>query len=308
MNTIISIDCGTTSTRCIVFNDHHGIEHIESSELQLSHPFPQWVEQSTNEIWLQTYSCLSKTFDCISPSSVAAIAITNQRETAIIWDRVTGEPIGPAISWQCRRSADQCDQYSDHAPMIRQKTGLPLDPYFTATKYQWLLRHCDSATELLNKNQLCFGTVDTWILWKLTNGNAYATDVTNASRTMLYNIHTLSYDNELCTLFNIPIDALPRVYPSSHLFGHTTIHGTTIPIQSMIGDQQAALFAQCGRSTNMIKNTYGTGLFLMANTGSNIIHSNDLVSTIAIGIDGCVDYAIEGSVFTGELSNSMVTR
>ena len=299
MSIILSIDCGTTSTRAIAFDESQNILHIEQKELSLQYPNPDWVEQSPDHIWQSTHECLDLLLSHIDLSSVHAIGITNQRETTIMWNKATGSAIGPAISWQCRRTADACAALSDHKQYIKATTGLPLDPYFSASKFQWLLNHYPEAQSLLHNDQLCFGTVDTWLLWNLTNGQSYATDVTNASRTMLYNIQTLSYDDTLCDLFQIPKATLPTVHPSAHHFGDYTHKNHTIPIHSMIGDQQSALFAQCSRSNNMIKNTYGTGLFLMANTGSTIVESSNLVSTIAIGIDQTVDYAIEGSVFTG---------
>ncbi len=300
MKSILSIDCGTTSTRAILFDHSQNIIASSQLNLALSHPKPDWIEQDPNEIWVKTHECLNKIIDNVSESVIHAIGITNQRETAIIWNKDTGEPIGPAISWQCRRTSNICKELITHSKLIKKRTGLPLDPYFSATKFQWLLKEYPETNFLIKENKLCFGTVDTWILWKLTNGTSYATDVTNASRTMLYNIQTLSYDDTLCDLFGIPQELLPTVYHSSHNFGtYRTKNNIAIPIQGIIGDQQAALYAQCGQKNNMIKNTYGTGLFLMANTGSTIIQSDSMVSTIAIGINDTIDYAIEGSVFTG---------
>ena len=300
MNLILSIDCGTTSTRVIVFDEHQNLLFQSQLDLSLSHPNEDWIEQDPMEIWKKTHECLDHVIDNVSETTIRAIGITNQRETAIIWNKHTGKPIGPAISWQCRRTYNQCLKLSKYSSLIKEKTGLPLDPYFSATKFQWLLNEYSETTDLIDEKNLCLGTVDSWILWNLTNGASYATDVTNASRTMLYNIKTLSYDDELCELFNIPKDLLPSVYHSSHNFGsYITKNKTKLPIHGIIGDQQAALYAQCGQKQNMLKNTYGTGLFLMANTGSTIVNSESMLSTIAIGINNTITYAIEGSVFTG---------
>ena len=300
MNLILSIDCGTTSTRVIVFDQYQKLLFQSQLDLALSHPNENCIEQDPMEIWNKTHHCLNHAIDNVPETSIRAIGITNQRETAIIWNKDTGKPIGPAISWQCRRTSDQCLKLSKYSSLIKQKTGLPLDPYFSATKFQWLLNEYSETKSLLDEKKLYLGTVDSWILWNLTNGASFATDVTNASRTMLYNIKTLSYDDDLCELFNIPKDLLPTVYHSSHNFGsYTTKNNTKLPIQGIIGDQQAALYAQCGQEQNMLKNTYGTGLFLMANTGSQVVESESMLSTIAIGIDNTINYAIEGSVFTG---------
>ena len=299
MGIILAIDSGTTSTRVIAFDSNFKIQHIEQAELPLMHPQPEWVEQDPNTIWQRTKHCLDETIKTVGTHNIKAIGITNQRETSLAWQKSTHEALGPAINWQCRRTANRCKELDSHAASIKQKTGLPLDAYFSATKFEWHIQHTATVNDLIKQNDLCFGTVDAWLLWNLTNGGSFKTDVTNASRTMLFNINNLEYDAQLCDLFGIPIGALPKVQDSIAHFGDYIVDDVRIPIQSMIGDQQAALYAQCGQNQGQIKNTYGTGLFMMANTGSSIVQTNDLISTIAIGINGKVNYAIEGSVFTG---------
>ena len=299
MGKILAIDSGTTSTRVIAFNDQFDIDHIEQAELPLFHPQPDWVEQDPGTIWQLTKQCLDATIGTIGVQNIDAISITNQRETSIAWQKSTHKPLGPAINWQCRRTANRCNELKTHSTAIKQKTGLPLDAYFSASKFEWHSQYTPSVNALIEQNDLCFGTVDAWLLWNLTNGESFKTDVTNASRTMLFNIQTLAYDPDLCNLFGVPMTALPQVEHSHTHFGDYTIDNVRIPIQGMIGDQQAALYAQCGQNQGQIKNTYGTGLFMMANTGSRIVQTNDLISTIAIGMNGQVDYAIEGAVFTG---------
>ena len=227
------------------------------------------------------------------------MGITNQRETTVLWDKQTGLPLHNAIVWQCRRTTDRCTELSDYAPLIKEKTGLFLDPYFSATKIEWLLKNSSSVRDAVTNKNACFGTIDSWILYKLTQGQHHATDVSNASRTMLFNIKRLEWDSELLDLFNIPDHILPHVYDSDAYFGDAICLDKRIPIHAMIGDQQAALFAQCGMNKNHIKNTYGTGLFLVANTGDTIINSEKLVSTIAWKIKNELNYALEGSVFIG---------
>lgn len=299
MGKILTIDCGTTSTRVIAFNKKYQVEHIEQAELALIHPQPDWVEQDPATIWQLTKQCLDATIKAVGIQNIDAIGITNQRETSIAWQKSTHQALGPAINWQCRRTANRCNAINEYSTIIKQKTGLPLDAYFSASKFEWHIKNTPNVQRLLKHQDICFGTVDTWLLWNLTNGESFKTDVTNASRTMLYNIQTLSYDPELCNLFGVPITALPKVELSCTHFGNYTINNIKIPIQGIIGDQQAALYAQCGQNQGQIKNTYGTGLFMMANTGSSIVQTNDLISTIAIGMNGQVDYAIEGAVFTG---------
>jgi glycerol kinase len=300
MSIILAIDCGTTSTRVLAFDQNQTIVHTEQRDLPLEHPQPDWVEQCPSTLWKLTKECLDACIQHIGTNNIHAIGITNQRETCLLWDMSTGTPIGPAISWQCRRTTKQCQALSMHADTIKASTGLPLDPYFSATKWQWLLEHHkDTVAPHLQNNTLALGTIDTWLLWNLTQGNTYATDVTNASRTMLFNIQSLTFDQTLCDLFNIPINILPKVLPSCANFGTYTFNNTAIPIHAVIGDQQSALFAQCQNQPGTLKNTYGTGLFLMANTQQTIVTTKHLITTIAIGINNQTYYAIEGSVFTG---------
>ena len=298
MPIILAIDCGTTSTRVIAFKDPNTILSVAQKPLPISHPNLGWAEQDPSLMWQLTRTCLDQVISRVGASNVHAIGITNQRETAIAWQKSSGKPIAPAISWQCRRTKSRCNDLLPYASMIKEKTGLPMDPYFSATKFEWLLQTHHRAQSLLENDDLCFGTVDAWLLFNLTNGAFFSTDVTNASRTMLFNINTCRYDPELCELFNIPISALPNVYPSVHDFGHYKMDDVSIPIRSIIGDQQSALFAQCGLGVGQIKNTYGTGLFIMTNTGSQVVNTADLISTIAIGLNGKSYYALEGSIFT----------
>jgi glycerol kinase len=272
---------------------------MAQSELPLQHPHPEWVEQDAALIWTQTKQCLDETIAKIGAKNIQSIGITNQRETSIAWQKSTGMALGAAINWQCRRSASRCEELSEHAEIIKQKTGLPLDAYFSASKFEWHIKNTPNVQHLLNLQDICFGTVDAWILWHLTEGKSHATDITNASRTMLFNISTRTYDTQLCHIFGIPITSLPNVQPSIGHFGNYIIKDASIPIQGMIGDQQAALYAQCGQQQGVIKNTYGTGLFMMANTGPHMVQTNHLITTIAIGVADQVSYAIEGSVFTG---------
>jgi glycerol kinase len=298
MTVIIAIDCGTTSTRAIAFDESGAIIHQEQRALKRHCPRPDWVEHDPHDLWIQTRDCLDQIIAQVTVP-IHAIGLTNQRETALVWQKSSGKPLGPAISWQCRRTAAMCQQYDADRDRIKAKTGLLLDPYFSATKFKW---HCDTVSDiaaLMHQKDICFGTVDSWLLWHLTNGDTFATDITNASRTLLVNIHTGDYDADLCAMFGIPTHSLPRIMNSADDYGVYTSAKGPIPIHGVLGDQQAALFAHCGRRSGVIKNTYGTGLFVMANTGSTPIQSPDLLTTVAIGINGTVDYALEGSVFTG---------
>lgn len=302
---ILSLDQGTTSSRAILFDKSGNIASIAQKEFAQIFPKEGWVEHDPMTIWSTQISVATEALLKIGASweSIAGIGITNQRETTIVWDRESGAPIYNAIVWQCRRTADvaeklEKDGYSD---MIRNKTGLLPDPYFSATKIQWILQNVEGAREKAEAGELCFGTVDTWLLWNLTGGKSFATDYSNASRTMLFNIHTLSWDEELLALFDIPKSMLPEVFPSSHIFGHTDpkLLGASLPIGGIAGDQQAALFGQCCFEKGDVKNTYGTGGFLLMNTGETpYITDNGLLTTIAWGIGGKVEYALEGSVFT----------
>ena len=302
---IMSLDQGTTSSRCILFEKNGKIASMVQREFTQIFPCEGWVEHDPMTIWSTQIAVATEALLKIggSWSDVYGIGITNQRETTVVWDRKTGTPIYNAIVWQCRRTADYCQMLSDAGKedMIKAKTGLLLDPYFSATKLHWILENIDGAREKAEKGELCFGTIDTWLIWKLTGGKVHATDYSNAARTMLFNIHTLCWDEELLELFDIPASMLPEVKPSSGIFGYTDddILGAELPIAGVAGDQQAALFGQCCFEKGDIKNTYGTGAFLLMNTGNNpYMTTNGLITTIAWGIGDKVTYALEGSVFT----------
>ncbi len=301
---LMALDQGTTSSRCIIFNKNGEI--VSSAQKEFTQYFPKsgWVEQDPNEIWSSELGVMVEAMarNGIESDEIAAIGITNQRETTICWDRVTGELVYNAIVWQCRRTAAMVDKLKDNGyeDLIKSKTGLILDPYFSATKIAWILENVEGAREKADKGELMFGTVDTWLIYKLTKGKVYATDYTNAARTMLFNIHTLEWDKELLDLFNIPVTMLPEVKNSSELYGMTdeTVFGGAVAIAGVAGDQQAALFGQCCFNEGEGKNTYGTGCFLLMNTGKKAVESrNGLLTTIAIGLNGEVSYALEGSVF-----------
>lgn len=301
---ILSLDQGTTSSRAIIFNRSGEVVGQCSKEFKQIYPQPGWVEHNPNEIWETQLEVAQKVISdsSISPSEIAAIGITNQRETTIIWDKNTGEPVYNAIVWQCRRTADTCKRFSQEGwdQKIRRKTGLVLDAYFSGTKVRWILKHIPGAIEKARKGDLLFGTVDTWLIWKLTGGNVHATDYSNASRTMLYNINDLAWDKEILDFFRIPESILPEVKPSSGDYGKSDkeLFGVEIPIAGVAGDQQAALFGQSCFSPGMTKCTYGTGAFMLMNTGEKIVRSqNGLLTTIAWGIDGKITYALEGSAF-----------
>jgi len=302
---ILALDQGTTSSRSILFDKTGSIVGLAQKEFKQHYPQPGWVEHDAHEIWETQLGTLVEVLakGKIQPQQIAAVGITNQRETTVIWDRATGEPIAPAIVWQDRRTAELCDTIRSQgkAPLLQEKTGLILDAYFSATKIKWLLDHTPGAREKANKGELAFGTMDCWLIWKLSNGNVHATDVTNASRTLLYNIHQLEWDKELLELFDIPASLLPTVVASSGVLGNCeVIPGHSIPIAGVAGDQQAALFGQLCVDPGMVKNTYGTGCFMLMNTGEKAIHStNNLLTTIAWQLDGKTEYALEGSVFIG---------
>jgi len=300
----MALDQGTTSSRCIIFNKAGEIKGMAQKELSQFFPESGWVEQDPNEIWSSQMGVMmeAKSQLGIEAKDLAAIGITNQRETTIVWDKLTGEPIYNAIVWQCRRTAKMVDvlKAEGYEEVIREKTGLILDPYFSATKIAWLLANVEGARKKADEGKLLFGTVDTWLIYKLTKGEVFATDYTNASRTMLFNIHTLKWDEELLKKFNIPSSMLPEVKNSSDIYGYTkeSIFGGKVPIAGVAGDQQAALFGQCCFEPGEAKNTYGTGCFLLMNTGDKAVSSkNGLLTTIAIGLNGKVQYALEGSVF-----------
>ena len=303
---IMALDQGTTSSRAIIFDDGGQIVGIAQKEFEQIFPQPGWVEHNANEIWESQKSVFQNVLQesSVDPSDIHAIGITNQRETTIVWDRATGKPIHNAIVWQDRRTAGYCDELKagGNAEMIRSKTGLVLDAYFSATKIKWILDHVEGAREKASNGELAFGTVDSWLVWNLTGGKVHATDVSNASRTMIYNINSLQWDDELLDLMDIPRSILPEVSASSHIYGNVKqeIVGQEIPISGIAGDQQAALFGQMCTKSGMAKNTYGTGCFLVLNTGDKVVRSNNnLLSTIAWQIDGKTTYALEGSVFVG---------
>lgn len=301
---IMSLDQGTTSSRCIIFNEKGIIVSKAQKEFKQIYPKPGWVEHDPMDIWATQYSVATEAMARANVKSddISAIGITNQRETTLVWDKRTGKPIYNAIVWQCRRTASTCDEIRRAGidSKIIEKTGLILDAYFSATKIKWILDNVTGAREEAEKGNLLFGTVDSWLIWNLTNGKVHATDYSNASRTMLYNIHTLEWDKELLEIFNIPISMLPQVKSSSGLFGYaqSNLFGCCIPISGVAGDQQAALFGQNCFEEGMAKNTYGTGCFLLLNTGEKCVKSNHgLLTTIAWGIDDKIKYALEGSIF-----------
>lgn len=301
---IMALDLGTTSCRCIIFDKNGRICSAAQKEFTQYFPQPGWVEHDAEEIWAtQTglmYEAMSK-ID-ITINEIAGIGITNQRETTVLWDKETGRPVHKAIVWQCRRTAGYCDELKNlgMAEFFRSKTGLVLDAYFSATKLRWLLDNAAGARERAEKGELLFGTVDSWIIWKLTGGKVHVTDYSNASRTMLFNIHTLKWDEEILRVLKIPQQILPEVKPSSHVYGYTDskLFGREVPIAGAGGDQQCALFGQTCFGRGEVKNTYGTGGFMLMNTGTAPVNShNGLVTTIAWGVDDKVEYALEGSIF-----------
>ena len=301
---LMALDQGTTSSRCIIFDKKGKAVSSAQKEFEQYYPKPGWVEHNPKEIWSSQLSVTAEAMAVIGAKStdIAAIGITNQRETTIVWDRDTGEPVFNAIVWQCRRTAPMIDRIVKEgcSDMIRSTTGLVPDAYFSASKIGWILGNVEGARKRAEDGRLLFGTVDTWLIWKLTGGKIHATDYTNASRTMLFDIRNRKWDQDLLKLFGIPESMLPEVYPSGHIFGYSdeSITGGRIPIAGDAGDQQAALFGQCCFKKGEVKNTYGTGSFILMNTGKDIIHSkNGLVTTIAAGCDEDPDYALEGSVF-----------
>ncbi len=301
---IMALDAGTTSNRCILF-DHEGrICSMAQKEFTQYFPQPGWVEQEADEIWSTMLGVAVEAMSKIGAfaENISAIGIANQRETTVVWDKNTGIPVSHAIVWQCRRSAEYCDELAEEGWVepIRQKTGLVLDAYFSATKIRWILENVEGAREKAEAGDLLFGTVETWLIWKLTKGRVHVTDISNASRTMLFNIYTLQWDEEILDKLGIPASMLPTVVDSSFVYGSTdaSFFGGEIPIAGAAGDQQAALFGQACFTRGEVKNTYGTGGFLLMNTGDEPVHSkNGLVTTIAWGLDGRVTYALEGSIF-----------
>lgn len=303
---VMALDQGTTSSRCILFNKKGEILSMAQKEFSQIYPKPGWVEHNPMEIWSSQLAVTTEAMAMVGavPSDIAGIGITNQRETTIVWDKVTGEPVYNAIVWQCRRTAEKIDELvaAGYGDMIREKTGLVPDAYFSATKIAWILENVPGAKQRAEKGELLFGTVDSWLIWNMTKGEVHVTDYTNASRTMLYDIHRLCWDEELLKLLGIPACMLPEVKPSSCIYGYTenTVLGGRIPIAGIAGDQQAALFGQCCFQRGQVKNTYGTGCFLLMNTGNEAITSrNGLITTIAASCENQVEYALEGSVFVG---------
>lgn len=302
---VIALDQGTTSSRCILFDREQNIVGVAQREFTQIYPKPGWVEQDPMEIWSSQSSVMTEVLaqTGISPAEVAAIGITNQRETTIVWDKATGRPIYNAIVWQCRRTASLCEQLKGDEPLcnyIKEHTGLLIDAYFSATKLKWILDHVEGARERAKAGELLFGTVDSWLVWKLTGGKVHVTDYTNASRTMLFDIQNLCWDEEICRRLDIPMEMLPQVCSSSQVYGFANLQGVEVPIAGIAGDQQAALFGQGCFQPGEAKNTYGTGCFLLMNTGEQLCRSeNGLLTTIAIGLNGRVQYALEGSVFVG---------
>ena len=301
----MSIDQGTTSSRAIIFDQKGNLKWSFSKEISQTYPEPGWVEQDANEIWLSVLTVIAGVLikSGLHPSEIDSIGITNQRETTVIWDKKTGQPIYSAIVWQSKQTNKLSNQLIENGykKMIHEKTGLVVDSYFSATKIQWILNKVTGAQDRAEKGELLFGTIDTWLVWRLTNGEVHVTDYSNASRTMLFNIYDLEWDQELLELFNIPEALLPTVKSSSEVYGATTpehFFGYAMPIASIAGDQQAALFGQTAYEKGMVKNTYGTGSFIIMNTGKEPITSkNGLLTTIAYGINGEVTYALEGSIF-----------
>ena len=301
---VLALDQGTTSSRAILFDQDQNIVGLSQKEFTQLYPHEGWVEHDPMEIYSSQYAVMMEVIaqSGVDASEIAAIGITNQRETTILWDKTTGRPVYNAIVWQCRRTANIVDQLKAQglAGYIRENTGLVPDAYFSATKIKWILDHVEGARERAQRGEILFGTVDSWLIWKLTGGTVHVTDYTNASRTMIYNIKTLEWDQTLLDALDIPREMLPRVCNSSEIYGHAAVQDCHIPIAGIAGDQQAALFGQCCFDKGDAKNTYGTGCFLLMNTGETFCESeNGLLTTIAIGLNGKVQYALEGSVFVG---------
>lgn len=302
---IMSIDQGTTSSRAIIFNKKGEVVSVAQKEFQQIFPKPGWVEHNANEIWTSVLAVIAESLEVgnIKPTQIEAIGITNQRETTVVWDKNTGRPIYNAIVWQSRQTSGICDELKakGYSELFASKTGLVIDAYFSGTKVKWILDNVEGAREKAEKGDLLFGTIDTWLIWKFTGGAAHVTDYSNASRTLMYNIFELKWDDELLEILNVPKNMLPEVKPSSQIYGYTVEHhflGARVPISGVAGDQQAALFGQACYESGMAKNTYGTGSFMLMNTGTKPVRSkNGLVTTIAWGLDGKVEYALEGSIF-----------
>ncbi|GAA0121702.1 MAG: glycerol kinase GlpK [Clostridium argentinense] len=301
---VMALDQGTTSSRCIIFNEKGTIASVAQKEFTQIYPKGGWVEHDPIEIWSTQLGVAIEAMAKlgISAADISAIGITNQRETTVVWNKHTGQPVYNAIVWQCRRTAEVCDELREKGldKMFKEKTGLILDAYFSGTKIKWILDNVEGAREEAEKGNLLFGTIDTWLIWNLTKGKVHVTDYTNASRTLIFNIHELKWDEEILEILDIPKSMLPEVKPSSYVYGHTdySLFGANTPISGVAGDQQAALFGQCCHQAGTAKNTYGTGCFMLMNTGEKAVNSKKgLLTTIAWGIDGKVEYALEGSIF-----------
>ncbi|MGN1386533.1 MAG: glycerol kinase GlpK [Bacillus sp. (in: firmicutes)] len=302
---ILALDQGTTSSRAMIFNKKGDIVHVAQREFTQIFPQPGWVEHDANEIWGSILAVIATvlTESGIQPQQIAGIGITNQRETTVVWDKETGNPVYNAIVWQSRQTQDICEELKEkgYDNLVRDKTGLLIDAYFSGTKVKWILDHVDGARDRAEKGELLFGTIDTWLIWKLSGGAAHVTDYSNASRTLMYNIYELKWDEELLKILSVPKSMLPEVRSSSEIYAHTdsfSFFGQHVPIAGAAGDQQAALFGQACFESGMAKNTYGTGCFMLMNTGEKAVKSkNGLLTTIAWGLDGKVEYALEGSIF-----------
>ncbi len=302
---IAALDQGTTSSRCILFDREQNMAGMAQKEFTQFYPQPGWVEHDPMEIWSSQYGVLMEALaqSGADAGELAGIGITNQRETAVVWDKETGKPVYNAIVWQCRRTAGLCEELKadpDFTAYVKDRTGLLIDAYFSATKVRWILDNVPGARERAEEGKLLFGTVDSWLIWKLTGGKVHVTDCTNASRTMLYDIRSLRWDETICKRLGIPMSMLPQVRSSSEIYGYVNIQGVEVPIAGIAGDQQAALFGQTCFEPGEAKNTYGTGCFLLMNTGETpFVSKNGLLTTIAIGLNGKVSYALEGSIFVG---------
>ena len=303
---VMALDAGTTSCRCILFDHQGAVRSMAQKEFTQYFPQPGWVEHDANEIWQTQLSVAREALKRLgaSPDEVAAIGITNQRETTVVWDRATGQPVSRAIVWQCRRTADFTERLKASDPTLvdtfRERTGLVIDPYFSGTKVRWILDHVEGARERAERGDLCFGTIDSWLVYKLTKGRVHTTDYSNASRTLLFNINTLQWDPQLCDILGVPMAMLPEAGPSSRVFGMADAEflGREVPIAGVAGDQQAALFGQTCFEAGDAKNTYGTGCFLLMNTGERpVLSKHGLITTIAWGLGDKVTYALEGSVY-----------
>ncbi|MBU8878751.1 glycerol kinase GlpK [Bacillus sp. FJAT-29790] len=302
---ILSLDQGTTSSRAILFNKKGEIVHVAQKEFTQHFPEPGWVEHNANEIWGSILSVIAGVLSesGVKPEQIAGIGITNQRETTVVWDKETGQPVYNAIVWQSRQTSKICDELkeSGYDDLFREKTGLLIDAYFSGTKVKWILDHVEGAREKAEQGKLLFGTIDTWLIWKLSGGKAHVTDYSNASRTLMFNIYDLKWDEDILKILDVPASMLPEVRPSSEVYAHTVDYhffGKEIPIAGVAGDQQAALFGQACFEKGMAKNTYGTGCFMLMNTGEKAVRSDHgLLTTIAWGLNGKVEYALEGSIF-----------